>query len=316
MFEKPILFLIFNRPDTTEQVFEIIKKIKPRKLFIAGDGGRNEKDIELCEQTRNLVLNNIDWDCEVKTLFRQENLGCKMAVSSAINWFFEHVEEGIILEDDTIPSLSFFEFCEKLLDKYRDDERIMHISGETGINDQIKGEGYYFCHIPLIWGWATWKRAWKYFDVTMSEYQNLKSQDFLKKLFPNKFQRQDWIKSFDMTYDGSLNSWGFIWTYTVYKKHGLSIIPNTNMVTNIGYDERGTHTFDPNSPCANKKRYELNMDFEHPQKIEADFKKQNRVLIERFDMLPYFSLNRYEFFKQNKFKREIIRALYKMGINV
>jgi len=314
LYKTPILFLIFNRPDTTEKVFEAIKKIRPKVLYIAADGGRTPQEKEICEQARNLVINGVDWDCELHTLFRDENLGCKKSVASAITWFFDNVEEGLIIEDDTIPSESFFPFCEMLLEKYRNDEKIMHISGETGINDKVIGDGYYFSSIPLIWGWATWRRAWKYFDVEMSDYQENKKNKFLNKIFQNSFQRQDWLKSFDMTYDDRLCSWGFIWTYTVFKQNGLSIIPNTNMVTNIGYDDRGTHTFDPDSPLANKARHKINLDFPHPKTLKIDYKKQSRVLIERFSMLPYFSLNRYDFFKHNKLKREISRALHKMGI--
>jgi len=315
LYKTPILFLIFNRPDTTEQVFEQIKKLRPKKLFVAADGGRTPEEKEICEQARKIVIDRVDWDCELHTLFREENLGCKRSVASAISWFFENVEEGLIIEDDTIPSESFFQFCEMLLEKYRHDERVLHISGETGIDDKIKGDGYYFSNIPLIWGWATWRRAWKYFDVEMADYQENKKNKFLHKTFKNVFQRNDWIKSFDMTYDDRLCSWGFIWTYTVFKQNGLAVTPNTNMVTNIGYDERGTHTFDPASPLANKSRHEIDLNFEHPKEFKVDYKKQNRVLIERFSMLPYFSLKRYDFFKHNKLKREISRAIHKLSLS-
>lgn len=164
VFNSAILLLIFNRLDTTQLVFEAIQKVKPPRLYIASDGARIDKLSEdsLVGDVRNYVINNIDWDCEVKTLFREENLGCKLAVSGAISWFFQNEGHGIILEDDCLPDHSFFRFCEEMLLKYSDDERIGMISGD---NFQFGGsqveDSYYFSRYPHIWGWATWKRAWK-----------------------------------------------------------------------------------------------------------------------------------------------------------
>ena len=160
--DTPILFLVFNRPDTTSKVFQRIREIQPLKLFIAADGPRPEKEgeKEKCETVKRSVLENIDWPCEVKTLFRNNNLGCGKAVSNAITWFFQNVEEGIILEDDILPDKSFFNFCKDLLEKYRYDERIKVIGGsnihkKAGIKDS-----YYFSSICRIWGWASWRRVW------------------------------------------------------------------------------------------------------------------------------------------------------------
>ena len=123
--------MVFNRPDTTKQVFETIRKARPAQLFVAADGPRENRpdEAEKCAEVRRIVDNGIDWDCKVHRLYRDKNLGCKIACSSAIDWFFEHVDEGIILEDDTLPHPTFFQFCEELLKRYRDDERIMLISG-------------------------------------------------------------------------------------------------------------------------------------------------------------------------------------------
>jgi hypothetical protein len=175
MFEicnTPVLFLIFNRPNTTEQVFEAIAKAKPRCLFVAADGPRTDKEgeAEKCQAVRD-IIKRVDWDCEVKTLFREQNLGCKEAVSSAITWFFEQVEEGIILEDDCLPSDSFFSFCAELLEKYRDDKRIMMISGDNFQDGIQRGDAsYYFSSVPWIWGWATWRRAWRLYDREMQTF--------------------------------------------------------------------------------------------------------------------------------------------------
>ena len=160
MFNTPILFIIFNRPDTAKKVFKKIQKIEPKQLFIAADGPRKNKpeDVELCKQTRE-ILNGINWDCELITLLREENVGCKKGPADAISWFFEHVEEGIILEDDCLPSDSFFPFCEELLEKYRYDTRIMHIGGSIQLPDYENPDSYYFSRLSHVWGWATWKRA-------------------------------------------------------------------------------------------------------------------------------------------------------------
>ena len=161
-FETPILFITFNRPDTTKRVFEAIKKIKPKKLFISADGPRENKvgEKQKCLTVRS-IFDNIDWDCEVKTLFQEKNLGCKIAATTAVTWFFQSVEEGIIIEDDCLPNKSFFLFCQKMLATYRKHEAIMHISGTNFQFGNKRGEAsYYFSRCIHMWGWATWRRAW------------------------------------------------------------------------------------------------------------------------------------------------------------
>ena len=183
MLNTPILFLIFNRPEITARVFQEIRKAKPKQIYIAADGPRidHPDDTALCNKTRQ-ICDSIDWDCEVKTLFREENLGCQLAVSNAIDWFFKHESEGIILEDDCLPSQSFFHFCAELLDFYRDDEEIMCISGnnfQQGRGDDE--ESYYFSRYPHCWGWATWRRAWNKYDHDMSRWKEFR-EDHAKGL--------------------------------------------------------------------------------------------------------------------------------------
>ena len=155
--ETPVLFLVFNRPDTTAQVFEAIRQAKPPRLYVASDGAREDKEGELekVKQVREIV-SQVDWNCEVKTLFRDKNLGCKIAVSSAIDWFFEQEEMGIILEDDCLPHPTFFRFCQELLERYRDDERIGMISGNNfQFGRKCTDYSYYFSMYSHIWGWAS-----------------------------------------------------------------------------------------------------------------------------------------------------------------
>lgn len=179
----PVLFLIFNRPDTTRKVFAEIRRAKPARLYIAADGPRKERttDIALCEQTRD-IINEIDWPCQSYTLYRKENLGCKLAVSSAINWFFEREESGIILEDDCLPHPTFFKFCEIMLERYKDDTRVMHIGGSNFQEGMIRGDGdYYYSKWTPVWGWASWRRAWKNYDVNMVKWIEFKKNNYVGK---------------------------------------------------------------------------------------------------------------------------------------
>ncbi len=243
-FSTPILFIVFNRPDTTRVVLERIKEVQPSHLFIASDGPRSSKpgEAEVVKAVRQMVVDAVTWPCEVKTLFRDNNVGCKMGVSGAVNWFFENVEEGIILEDDCVPDVSFFEYCQTLLNKYRADERVMHIGGTNFQNGKKRGSGsYYFSKYNYIWGWATWRRAWHKYDSTMSGYREFKEKD-LPMLLPNNALRKSWLKKFDLVFTNKLDTWDYQWTYSIWKERGLCVVPNVNLISNIGFGEGATHT--------------------------------------------------------------------------
>lgn len=278
MLKTPILFLIFNRPDTTEKVFEKIREQKPKYLYVAADGPRESKEgeVELCSQTRS-IINKIDWDCEIKTLFREENFGCKKAISSAIDWFFENVEEGIILEDDCVPAVSFFSFCEMMLEKYRDDDRIFSVSGNNFQDGRIRGKAsYYFSTLPNIWGWATWKRAWKNYDVNIATYPEFAAEEVEKILFQNQNEQEFWKKHFEDTYNKEIDSWDFQLSYASITQHRLNIIPNKNMVSNIGFRNDASRTKSPNNKFANMPRYELD-EIVHPRFIIPDKEADNYI---------------------------------------
>ena len=242
-FNIPILLLIYNRPDLTHRVFSRIKEMKPQKLYIAADGPNESKsERENCLATR-AVVEKADWNCRVKTLFRDSNLGCRKAVSSAIDWFFSHVQQGIILEDDCLPLKSFFGFCETLLDHYKNDRRIMMISGNNFQNGQKRGDGtYYFTKYCHIWGWATWKHAWKQYDVHMRSYPIFKASKQIENIFSRKDEQEYWMSRFEQAFDGKIDTWDYQWVYAVFRNNGLAIMPNQNLVRNIGFDQRGTHT--------------------------------------------------------------------------
>ena len=310
MLDTPILFLIFKRPDLTKLVFEQICAAKPKYLYIAADGPKNDKEKHLCEETRNLVIKNIDWNCEVKTLFRDKNKGLRKGVSESITWFFENVDEGIILEDDCIPSPSFFSFCTQMLDKYRNDDKIMHISGETQLKENMTADSYYFSNFAHIWGWATWKRAWNLFDVEMSDYKDFLKQKKIKQISKSKYHQNDWLKVFNKVYKKEIDSWGYVWIYTLINNNGLSISPNTNLISNIGFDERATHTLDNKSNLANKNLSVINLELKHPEELSIDYNIQYNVINKRYNMLDGFSVERYKVLKI--LIREINRAFYKI----
>lgn len=239
----PVLFLIFNRPDLIERSFAQIREAKPEQLFIAADGPRMDRpdEYEACRRSR-MITEQVDWDCEVKTLFREENLGCRVAVSSAITWFFEHVEEGIILEDDCVADPSFFGFCGELLDYYRDDERVMCVTGNNFQDGQKRGDAhYYFSIYNHCWGWATWRRAWKLYDQSMIAWPKLEQTGFCEG-FLRSHVAEYWNKMFNAVANHEIDSWGFVWTFTCWSNSGLTAVPCVNLVKNIGFDERATHT--------------------------------------------------------------------------
>ncbi|MBE8723932.1 nucleotide-diphospho-sugar transferase [Flavobacterium hungaricum] len=279
--KSPLLFLIFNRPDVTALVFEEIRKCRPSKLYVAADGPRTNKEneAELCNETRD-IIKKIDWDCEVKTLFRDQNLGCKYAVSSAIDWFFENEEEGIILEDDCLPSSDFFVFADTMLEKYRYDTRIRHIGGTNLQMGQKRGnDSYYFSNLTHVWGWASWRRAWKDYDVELYKYRQENVQESFRNIFSNEIVVECWRKIFYELRDNKIDTWDYQWTITNFFNNSLSIIPNVNLISNIGFGVNATHTNDVNDLFSNLKTEKL-LEITHPLVIlpnkEADFFTLNR----------------------------------------
>lgn len=248
----PILFIIFNRPVETARVFETIRIAKPERLFIAADGPRPSQPGEevLCKELRQYVLAQINWPCEVKTLFREKNLGCKLAVSSAIDWFFENVEEGIILEDDCLPDSSFFPYCAELLQRYRTQENIFMISGDNFLPSHLRlTDSYYFSQIPHIWGWATWRRAWQEYDVTITDLPEFFKKRKIENIWGKKNVQKYWLNIFQEVYEGKIDTWDYQWAYAIWKNNGLSVAPGVNLVSNLGFGS-GTHTLNKNDVLA------------------------------------------------------------------
>lgn len=273
-FQVPILFLVFNRPDTTAIVFEELRKLRPARLYVAADGARpgRQDEIEKCKETRD-VATKVDWPCEVKTLFREENLGCGKAVSGAISWFFDEVEEGIILEDDCLPSPTFFQFCEELLMKYRDDDRVMHIGGNNFLGDrQVNGRSYYFSRYGHIWGWATWRRAWKMYDFEMKRYESVKEMGLFDRYFFNRLERIYRLEKFDSIINKKRDTWDYQWDFARFVNSGLSVIPKVNLVKNIGYREDATHTTKRDKRIERMQSHEMTFPLTHPPFLMRDIR--------------------------------------------
>jgi hypothetical protein len=282
----PVLLTIYNRPDITKRVFLEISTAKPQKLYIAADGPKDKKrDNEKCRTARDIVK-NIDWDCEVHYLLRERNLGCGLGVSTALSWFFENETEGIILEDDTLPNQSFFWFCQELLERYRDDERIMVIGGDNFQNGIMRGNGsYYFSHYPQTWGWAGWRRAWKFYDFKISDFPKFRDQNQIRNILDNELYQQYWLKVFELTYKGKIDTWDYQWVFTIWNRNGLCITPNVNLVSNIGCGHKdATFVKNPDDELANRENYDIKSmihpTFIFPDKEADDYDSKNTFQID------------------------------------
>lgn len=238
----PVLTILFNRPNNVKILIEKLKVIKPKNLYVAIDGPRedNKDDIKRINECKK-IIEDIDWDCRIYKLYRTNNLGCAMGVSSAISWFFEKVEMGIILEDDCIPCEAFFEFSHQMLIKYRYNNSVLHINGARWNEEFTIQESYFYSNISHIWGWATWKRAWSFYDFEMKEWPVLKKTNTLSRYFQKSKSIKYWENTFDrFTALSVKNTWDYQWQYTIFLNNGIVINPRENLVQNIGVV--GVHT--------------------------------------------------------------------------
>ena len=274
----PVALLIFNRPDTTERVFNAIAKARPPKLLVVADGPRpqREGEAELCAQTR-AIINRVDWDCEVITEFADSNMGCKRRVASGIDWIFEQVEEAIILEDDCLPDLSFFRYCEEMLTRYRDNERVGMVSGGNLQFGRQRGSGsYYFSKYTHIWGWASWRRAWKHYDRDLTLWPAFRDQGLLTQLFETSGEQEYWRNSFQWVHEGSLDTWDVSWTFTALTHGLLQVVPNVNLISNIGFGANATHTHVV-GVHANMPTQPIEFPLVHPRFVLADIEADRYI---------------------------------------
>jgi hypothetical protein len=243
--QAPVAFFVFRRPDTTRRVFEAIAKARPARLLLIADGPRDGRagEAEACEQVRKIIT-NVDWPCEVIANFSDRNLGCGERVISGLDWVFSLVDEAIILEDDCLPDLSFFPFCQELLERYRGDCRIASITGTNLGERHLKTEySYYFSQLGGIWGWATWKSQWLRYDRTLEDWPRLKQDRTLYEIFDDARAVSYWTRVFDAMHEKRApDTWDYQMFFTRMKHNALSVIPSLNLVTNIGFGGEATHT--------------------------------------------------------------------------
>lgn len=299
----PVVFLIFNRPDLTEIVFKAISQARPKKLLIIADGPRFSEEVGKCEEARS-IIDKVDWDCELLTNLSDINLGCKKRVSSGLDWAFGLVEEAIILEDDCLPTLSFFNFCQTLLEYYRFDERIMHISGDNfQFGESRTPYSYYFSKYAHCWGWASWRRAWKYYDKDMKTWPRLKELKILDTIYDDPYEQRYWTDIFDRTHEGNIDTWAYQWIFACWIQSGLSILPNLNLVSNIGFHGDATHT-KGSSRFANMPTEAMKVPLRYPEFVIRDAKADHFTQRTHFDNAG----------KLSRVKSKV-RALLKRGKN-
>jgi hypothetical protein len=279
-FEIPVALIVFNRPKETREVLLALASIRPSEIFIIADGPRDhiEGDRESCEQVRGLIDNMITWPCRIHKKFRSKNLGCGLSPAEGITWVFEHAEMAIILEDDCLPDKTFFEFCRQCLDRYKLNYKIMMISGNNHLLGKCEGLDSYFYSINTqTHGWATWRRAWEHYDFYMRDWPQKRSIFWLRDIHGQFRYAQKWMGIFDEAYSKANNlikydCWDFQWTYACWKNNALNIIPNKNLVSNIGYGIDATHATPLNHPLAKLKADEMQFPLRHPSRLVQNIK--------------------------------------------
>ena len=269
--ETPVVLIAFNRPDTTRQVLDAVRKVRPKRLFLVADGPRSgyASDQDLCDETRE-ILSQVDWDCEVSRRYSSDNKGLTRSVGEGLSWVFSQCHRAIVLEDDCVANSSFFRFCDELLARYQDDERIMSISGNNHIDNRARfSHSYYFSRYCHVWGWATWARAWRHYDASLERWPYALENGLLADILGSQRAVDYW------TYTLSNNArtrhtWDYSWLFSCWMQNGLSIIPRVNLVTNVGFGAQATHTKCEQDPLANMPSLELAFPLHHPDWVVRD----------------------------------------------
>jgi len=264
---SPVLFIVFNRPDVTAKVFDAIRAARPAKLYVSADGPRRNRPDEdtRCREVRE-IASKVDWPCELRTKFNDDNLGCKEGVVGGLNWFFEHEEEGIILEDDCVPTPDFFRFCDTLLSRYRHDSRVRLISGTNLQHGQRRGDAsYYFSRLSHIWGWASWRRTWRDYNKNLSQFSADEIESAILDCFPEPLIAAKWKEIAIALQLNKIDTWDYQLAIAGLLSGSVSAIPNTNLISNIGFGANATHTLDAGSRNANLQVGTLEAEITHPR---------------------------------------------------
>ncbi|HJX30673.1 MAG TPA: glycosyltransferase family 2 protein [Thermodesulfobacteriota bacterium] len=269
----PVVFILFNRPELTRQVFNVIREVRPDRLFLIADGPRinRAEDILLCSEARQ-VVESVDWECTVQKNYSEANLGCGRRIVSGLNWVFEQVDEAIILEDDILPDPTFFQFCSELLERYRNEPRVMYISGRNNLGQWNRfAASYFFCRHGNIWGWATWKRAWALYDFQMNTFRDLDVENILHNNLPDPEHAAHQMWFFRRHAGLVIDTWDAQWTLTCLLQGGLCIMPNINLVSNLGFQPGATHTTNASDMRGCLPSFSLGFPLLHPTGVQADY---------------------------------------------
>jgi hypothetical protein len=296
-----ILLLIFNRPEETRQVLSVLRTLRPARLYVAGDGPRPGRGGEPeAVAAARAAATDVDWDCDVATLFRDANLGCRRAVSGALDWFFDQEPEGIVLEDDCVPDRSFFAFCSELLARYRDDRRIMAIAGNNFQGGWARSEdSYYFSRYNHCWGWASWRRAWALYDRELAGWPEFRARGYLADIGDQDPDFVEcWTKIFDRSARGETDSWAYRWTFSCWQQSGLTCLPRVNLVENIGFGPAATHT---KAPHCDTRAVSLAFPLHHPPSVVRDVVADTRTT------RLHFGIGR------KSWKRRVLGRIAKLG---
>jgi hypothetical protein len=269
-FDIPVALIVYNRPEFTRRLIAALRPACPRHILIIADGPNLERsgDDTRCQQVRAAVA-EIDWPCEVELNAADNNLGCRKRPQTGLAWVFERVQEVIVLEDDCIPDPTFFPFCRELLIRYRDDPRVMIVSGMSILSHVPCGpESYYFSIHSNCHGWATWRRTWAIYDDNIDSWPTLRSTDWLQRIVGDRRDALFWAERFDMVRNG-FDAWDFQLVFSCWKAGGLSIRPRHDLVQNIGYGPDATHTFDPQSDRPKSRAKPMTFPIVHPKQIDS-----------------------------------------------
>ena len=274
----PIAFVVYNRPWSTQKVFDVIKSSKPKTLYLISDGPKNESEKLKCYETRKIVEGNINWDCNLIKVYSDHNLGCARRIQTGLDFVFKREEMAIILEDDTLPDQSFFNFCEELLIRFKDEPKIAHISGCNLFPEIFTADqSYEFTSIINIWGWATWKTNWQKFDLKMKDWDAENKSEFLKNWCVWQPYRKSIRKMFDLHCENSDPwTWDYQWNYCCWRSGGLSIIPKVNLVSNIGIGPDASNTKSKSRVSMFPKNLGTFKKINHPSKIIRNFSVEKK----------------------------------------
>lgn len=280
--EVPVLLLSYNRPEKIRRVIGALKAAGTKTIYLWSDGPKSgvPEDRDRVQQNREIALEEINWDCHLQTLFALENHGCRAGVTRALDWFFSEVEEGVIMEDDCVPHPDFFAFCSNLLRRYRSSEQVMCISGDNSAGIEMNDDSSYsFARYPLVWGWATWRRAWAQNDTELQDWDLMRRNSGAKKaLWPDRRERRMWSGILEsIQKKGRPDSWGYVWSFSVQRSRGVGAVPRVNLVSNIGFGPDATHTKYTADHRANQPTSSIG-NLKHPDEVLRDPYVEKQIL--------------------------------------